>query len=291
MKKILLSATMIFFAMGLTAQVAENSVLQVKSANVQIGFYSGNSVVSNLSDFQKLAPNSTFQESDIVGFRAQNSFYGSSGQAFSMNLVFDKPTSETLSRLNAEFRFGLSYQQADIFYLSYGKTNRYRVDTLTSSRKGEQTFIDSVYSQDYTLSYTQRHVMVDADIVISTNPNKRWKFYGGIGLSVGLSVAPYTTISYDTRSNLEEQDRPNDGFNSDFEFENTTERFRNDGGFFGRVYMPLGVDFRIGKRKESLKKYHLFSESRPSLTFQSVPELNMISTTANVTSFGLRYDF
>lgn len=291
MKKILLSATISLFGLGLTAQVAENSVLQVKSANVQIGFYSGNSAVSNLSDFQKLAPNSTFQESDIVGFRAQNSFYGSSGQTFSVNLVFDKPTSETLSRLNTEFRFGVSYQQADIFYLSYGKTNRYRVDTLTSSRSGEQTFIDSVYSQDYNLSYTQRHVMVDADVVISTNSKKRWKFYGGVGLSLGLSVAPYTTISYDTRSNVEEQDRSNNGFNSDFEYENTEERFRNDGGFFGRVYLPIGVDFRVGKRKESLKKYHLFSESRPSLTFQSVPELNMISTTANVTSFGLRYDF
>jgi hypothetical protein len=291
MKKIILGALMVTSITVVNAQMNENLGFQIKAANVQFGFTSGRSAISNLSDFQKLAPNSDFKESDVLGFKAQNNFFGPSGVTFNANLVFAKPTEENTSRLNTEFRLGISFQQSDVFSLGYSRTDEFRVDTLTSARNGDQTFIDSSYTQDYSLFYTQRHVMVDADVTVSTDPNKRWKFYGGIGLSLGLSVAPYTSISYNTRSALEQSENRFNTFDNESDSETTVEKFRNDGGFFGRLYVPLGIDFRIGKRKESLKKYHLFVESRTSLTVQSVPELNLITNTATATGFGVRYDF
>tara|TARA_B110000046_G_scaffold28052_1_gene28769 strand:+ start:65522 stop:65776 length:255 start_codon:yes stop_codon:yes gene_type:complete len=84
-----------------------------------------------------LAPNSDFQESDIVGFKAQNNFLGSSGPAFSLNLVLAQANNEKAARLNTEFRFGISFQQADVFNLSYCRTDNFRADTLTSSRNAD----------------------------------------------------------------------------------------------------------------------------------------------------------
>ena len=110
-------------------------------------------------------------------------------------------------------------------------------------------------------------------------------------MSLGLSVAPLKTIAYNTSSSLEQEETQFNSFDSEFEYDGTFENFRNDGGFFGRVYVPLWVDFRIGKRKEIFKKYHLFVESRTSLAFQSVPELVFVTTTTNLTGFGLRYYF
>lgn len=272
------------------AQETSNS-FQIKAASVQVGFLSGSSTISNISDFQKLASTSDFKESDVIGFRRNSNFFGSTGPAFSMNLILAKPADESRARLNTEFRFGISYQQYDVFNLSYSRTDNFRVDSLLSLRTGDQTFVDSVYSQDYNLSYTQNQVMVDADVTISTNPNKRFKFYGGVGLSIGLSVAPYTTISYSTSSSLEQSETQFNTFDSESEFDDTFENFRNEAGFFGRVYLPLGIDFRIGKTSETAKKYHMFLESRTSLMFQSVPELSLITNTGNVTALGLRYDF
>ena len=291
MKKTMLGAIMITSLAMASAQETENSALQIRAANVQFGLLSTNSVVSNLTDFQKLAPNSDFKESDLIGFKTQNSSFGASGPAFSANVVMARPNTQSNSRLNTEFRFGISFQQTDVLSLSYTRTDEFRVDTLMSSRNGDQIFVDSIYSRDYSLGYTQRHVMVDADVTISTNPIKRFKFYGGVGLSLGLSVSPYTSIFYNTTSELEQSDSQFNTFDREWELDGTYEKFRNKGGFFGRVYVPLAVDFRIGKRKESLRNYHLFLESRTSLMFQSVPELNLLTNTATVTGFGLRYDF
>tara|TARA_B110000046_G_scaffold28052_1_gene28770 strand:+ start:65837 stop:66088 length:252 start_codon:yes stop_codon:yes gene_type:complete len=80
--------------------------------------------------------------------------------------------------------------------------------------------------------------MVDADVTISTNPNKRLKFYGGIGLSLDLSVAPRTTIAYSTSSSLEQDETWFNTFDNDFENDDTFENYGNDGGFFGRIYVP-----------------------------------------------------
>ena len=132
----------------------ETSTFKVKAVNLQLGVTNGSSVVSNLSDFQKLAPDSEFKEADIAGFRTQNSYFGSSGSGFSMNLVIAKAEGSKLSYLNPEFRFGVSYHQADLVYLGYTKRNESRVDTLTSSKTGEQTFTDSINTQDYSLAYS-----------------------------------------------------------------------------------------------------------------------------------------
>ena len=132
--------------------------------------------------------------------------------------------------------------------------------------------------------------MLDGDVTISTNPERRWKFYTGIGVSLGLSVSPRTEVNYDSWSYIEDRLLNNDRQSSD-DYEVRSEEFANKTGFFGRVYIPLGVDFRIGKRKESLKKYHLFVESRQSLNFQTISELSSQVTTSSVGGFGLRYDF
>lgn len=291
MKKIVMAALVFASVAAVNAQENTNSGFQIKSASIQFGLSSGSTAPISLTDFQKLAPNSDFKESDLFGFERQNYSYESAGTSFSLNLIIAKPQNEKLAKLNAEFRLGLSFQQADVFTLNYNRTEEFRVDTLISQRNGEQLFVDSIYSQNYDLAYNQRHVMIDADVTVSTNPNKRWKFYGGIGFSLGVSVAPQTTISYNASSSLDRNVNFDEiyqpGFDSEFDYES----FGNDAGFFGRVYVPLGLDFRIGKRKETLKKYHLFLESRPSLTFQSVPELNAVTTTSSVTGFGFRYDF
>ena len=159
-------------------------------------------------------------------------------------------TPQSNSRLNTEFRFGISFQQTDVLSLSYTRTDEFRVDTLMSSRNGDQIFVDSIYSQDYSLGLHFNVMLWWMQMfTISTNPIKRFKFYGGVGLSLGLSVSPYTSIFYNTTSELEQSDSQFNTFDREWELDGTYEKFRNKGGFFGRVYVPLAVDFRIWKEK------------------------------------------
>lgn len=289
MKRMIVGVVLSALTVNLNAQEAEDTGLQLKSVSAQLGVFNGSSGISNSSDFQKLAPNSSFEKSDVSGFKIQNSFFGSSGPAFSMNIVLAKPENTNLSRLNTEFRFGISYQEIDVLNLGYDRIDEFRIDTLISSRSGNQVFVDSTYRQSYYLSYNQTNVMVDGDVTISTDPSKRFKFYGGIGFSLGFSAAASTDIIYSTTSNVNIIEDEESSF--EFEIDGSSERFRNDGGLFGRVYLPLGLDFRIGKTKATAMKYHLFVESRPNLSFHKVPELGSVTLTSNVSSLGFRYDF
>jgi hypothetical protein len=290
MKKIAMCAALTF-ALSLSAQ-DEVKRLEIKSASWQFGLNTGQSGVSNLSDFKKLAPNMMLSEADLIGFSNGSGFNENSGPAFSVNIILAKPTAfvEEVSRFNPEFRVGISYQRASLLNLNFVRTDQFRIDTLRSSQTGEEYYVDSIRNQDYSLGYIQQQVMVDGDVTISTNPDRRWKFYTGIGVSLGLSVSPRTEVNYDSWSYVE--DGLSDNYRkSSNDYEGSSEEFANKTGFFGRVYIPLGVDFRIGKRKESLKKYHLFIESRQSLNFQTIFELSSQVTTSSVGGFGLRYDF
>ena len=290
MKKIATCVALIS-AFNLSAQ-DEVKRLEIKSASWQFGLNTGQSGVSNLSDFRKLAPNMTLSEADLIGFSNGSGFNENSGPVFSANIIMAKPTAfaDEVSRFNPEVRVGISYQKAGLLNLNFNRRDEFRIDTLRSSQTGEEYYVDSIQNQSYSLSYIQQQVMVDGDVTISTNPEKRWKFYTGIGVSLGLSVSPRTEVSYNSWSYVENQ-----LFNNDRELssnnDDRSEEFANKTGFFGRVYIPLGVDFRIGKRKESLKKYHLFIESRQSLNFQTISELSSQVTTSSVGGFGLRYDF
>ncbi len=288
MRKVVSLLFALAMAAGAMAQ-DESKSLEIKSASVQFGLYTGDAGVSNFIDFQKLAPTMTLTENDLVGFSNQNGYIDNSGPAFSANLIFAKPNAGNAARFNLEYRVGVSFQQVDLMNQNYHREDEYRIDTLLSSRNGKEFFVDSIQNQNYYLTYTQRHVMLDGDVTISTNPQKRWKFYAGIGVSLGLSVSPTTEISYTSNSYIEGRIDEDEEFY--LESDGNTERFSNKGGFFGRVYLPLGIDFRIGKKKESLTKYHLFVESRQSLNFQSVSELSSITTIASTGGVGMRYNF
>jgi hypothetical protein len=50
----------------------------------------------------------------------------------------------------------------------------------------------------------------------------------------------------------------------------------------------MGLDFRLGKKREFLNRLHLFVETRPSMTITTIPSLKTLLTPNITSSFGLR---
>jgi len=50
----------------------------------------------------------------------------------------------------------------------------------------------------------------------------------------------------------------------------------------------LGIDFRIGKKREFWKRTHLFYELRPGINVTSIPELRPITNASVQHGIGLR---
>ena len=58
------------------------------------------------------------------------------------------------------------------------------------------------------------------------------------------------------------------------------------------VYVPMGVDFCLGKKREFFKRLHLFGETKPCLNYTRISELKRNSITAGIKGgIGLRVSF
>jgi hypothetical protein len=67
-----------------------------------------------------------------------------------------------------------------------------------------------------------------------------------------------------------------------------SERFNNQTSFGLLAYLPLGLDFRLGKNQEFWKRLHLFYEISPGLNMTFIPELNTATNIAIRNGLGLR---
>ncbi len=265
--------------------------MNITNVYVLLGFALHTRQVSTLSDFKKLAPESILLDSNFNGYSSsQNSFADNGGFVFStlVGINFLNHT-KTAYKANPQLRLGVSYRSGLSLSRSLHKETNTPYDTLTSSQTGEMIFIDSVTTDNYFMKYHNEQLRMHLSIIFRTNPKARWSLYGGAGLTAGINFNSHTEINYShqnsTRSKMNSGDYTVDSF-GDNEF--TTEEFNNKNGFGFSVFIPLGIDWRVGNKREFWKRLHLYYELSPEIDFTSVPELRTFVSSGAISNFGLR---
>ena len=260
---------------------------------IQPGTFSQRLNNGTLNDFKLLAPDSKFLQTNFSDFRKSgyNDIYGNSMLSIAVGLKLGK-RENNLSNSNTTLRLGINYLTGYSLTNSYYKTDRKRYDTLTSSQTNQQIFVDSVTSTSYTMDYSYNQLRLDGSLIFSTNSKARWSLYTGFGASLGVSINAKTDIYYSKNKfsetmfqngNLIYENTRNDGD----EYE--TETFRNKTNIGLSAYVPLGIDFRIGKKNEFWKRAHLYYELRPGLNMTTIPELRTIINPGIQYGLGFRF--
>ena len=205
--------------------------------------------------------------------------FGWDAPTLNMNVAFHPLKKNGLAgeyNKNRTFRAGISAQgiSASIYNTSNSFTTR--IDTLVSSANGSiYGFIDSTH-RDFTYSsYMATAVKLDFSYLASTDVSKRFSFYSGFGLNFGITLAPRTEI-YSHSWDSEQITDTNDNYISTQSVYNSSnvnrQVYQNKMGYMAALYVPIGVDFRLGKKNEVMKKMHLFFELRPTVSVLSIPE-------------------
>ena len=258
----------------------------------EINFSSSNwstqPTTEGLVDFRKLAPQSELINTNLEGYEL--STYGNLvlNSGANINLGFNI-RSNWKEKYGQRLRVGFAFAQSELFSAAYSRIDRFPYDTLISPTTGTVEIRDSVQTQSLFLSHSTRALMLDACYLAVLNPNKRWSFYTGFGLSVGFAVTSETTIIYTLNNHTESngqyiQSNGSSG-NSD---ERQTEMFRNKRSISMAAMIPFGVDFRIGKNRQFWMPIHLFYEIQPTLRLNNVPEVGLMSQFPVAQNFGLR---
>lgn len=250
----------------------------ITEVQLQNGFQLNPMPRTSLLDFQSLAPNSTLLTSDFSSYSLVNR-QGTSGtfNALSVGVKFKKS--------NPTLRLGVAYLTNNNLNMAYEKVIKYAYDTLTSSQTGTQTVLthDTLYR--YSMNNMSKQLRLDAALIFRTNETARWSLYAGVGASLGYTIESTTRVE----STVENLDRPKDKEN--IITSRQTEIFENKNYLTTTIYAPLGIDFRIGKKREFWKHLHLTYELKPSINFVAIPEIKTFTTVGMVSTGGLRYTF
>ncbi len=274
-------------------EVSEKRIL-ISDVNIQSNLTTQAGIPGSLQDFKGLAPTSALLNSNFSGFTNYGSHVFSSSNGLNISLGLALKNKQKMDyKSKPLLRLGVGYFNQGDFFNYYTKTTSSPYDTLTSTSSGQSIYLDSIHNETYSMNYKSQQLRFDASLIFRTNKDARWSLFGGIGFNAGLSINANTNISHSISDNATIVNPSASASispigNSAGTFTVITETFRNKANMSMSTYIPMGVDFRIGKKREFWKRLHLYYELRAALSITSIPEIRTFTNFTVQQGFGLR---
>lgn len=192
-------------------------------------------------------------------------------------------------RKSSLLRAGISYSSSSE-YGYYSNAYSFRSDTVLSG-SGTNIYVDSSVIKNSLAEYYSDKIWLDFSFVFSTNPEARFSLYEGIGTTFGFGVRNKTKYIYAENKYLKTTDAAgNESFsnfsNPDYH-DYTATHYNNQNTFDWGIYIPLGIDFRLGNRNNFLRHVHLFYELRAGIIYNNIGS-DALSSEYLRHQFGLR---
>jgi hypothetical protein len=286
-----------FIASGQVDQSKPVKAISVSEFYLLPTFLRFQQTFATLEEFRSLAPKSILLNRDLTAFSPSgNFFYGGSSSASILLGVKLRNKASTDYRKSSALRIGFTCISSSLLSSGLYARSDDRTDTLVSSQTGRTIYVDSLIWRHYDMEYRSQQLRLDCSVVFRTDPEMRWSLFAGIGLTGGYSIDTNTKISYSERKAIEYEQ--NGGYESQFNFLNVprfslsyrsqSEQFTNRNCFSMSTYIPMGVDFRLGKKRSFWKMTHLFYELRPGVNFTFISELRTFASTSMQHGLGLK---
>lgn len=278
MKKVTLLAALVLSTAAFSQKI-KISEIHISNGSGSMGTQDG-----TLSDFAKLAPNSAILGMDLSQLTPYNyTYYRGFGMNAGSNLTSLQLGLQCAKMPKITFRVGITHMNNYGLLSAHGGFTEYApYDTLTSSQTGQQTFLDSSYSKSYHMNYSNQQIRLDGAMIFRMFPEKRWSLHAGLGASIGMSYRASTSIQYWESSSI------NGGSGYNYNETGVSETFQNKNSLGASLYIPLGVDFCIGKKREFWMPFHLYAETRPSLNINSINGIGTTFSPGMGSAVGLR---
>lgn len=259
----------ILFCVNLNAQ----EVKPVKQPKFKIASFSGYYSASDerlpkgtLEDFRKLAPESELLQQDFSSYQ-QNPYHTTIFTKMCAGYVgfeFNNKDKNAF-RKNSYLDMGFNYSEDMNLHAGYIKS------TFQDANPGDQ---DTAFYDIFSMTNTSKRLFLDLSLRYKILSKKRFSFYTGLGLSAGALYNNMTWVSnardmsyYGSMVNYPEDSIP---------YNNSSIRmyaYKNKMGFAVTSYIPVGLDFRVGKKDNFFRMIHLFIEARPSAKVVFQPEI------------------
>ncbi len=294
MKKAVLSILLASLFLLSEAQNEKFSKIVVSDVFVSTGFIASD-YEFELEDFRLLSPGSGFIKNDFSGYKEGKGGYSDDNGIFSVQLGLSIRDQEGKTiRHNPTLKVGFSWLVGNQNGPVYNFTSKTRIDTLISSNGAHQLFLDSTYSSSVYMAYRYQNLLADASLVYSTDSKRRFSFFGGVGLAAGISIKA-KTVSNKIDYSRYFYSKTNDylwSYYDNFLYNPPSDDYRtkNKNNFLAQISFPMGFQFRLSKKMEVLKDFHLTYSFTPGVSFINIPEIGSFLSGYGNWSIGLKFN-
>lgn len=278
MKKVTLLAALVLS----TAVFSQK--IKITELHISFGSGFGGQINGSIDDFKILAPNSSILAMDFSQYNPQGfptyltpGMNMSSSYSLQLGLQCAKMPKVT-------YRLGITHiSNEGVISASGVYSQSFPYDTLTSSQTGDQTFLDSTNTKYYFMNHSNQQIRLDGAMIFRMFPEKRWSIHTGLGASIGMSYQSNTIIGYWESSSMY-------SYSGNYYFDQNGEResYKNKNSIGASLYIPFGIDFGIGKKREFWMPFHLYAETRPSLNINSINGIGTSFSPGMSSTLGLR---
>jgi hypothetical protein len=275
MKKVTLLAALVL------STAAFSQKIKITELHISNGTGFGGQINGSLDDFKTLAPNSSILAMDFSQYNPQG-FPTYQTPGMNMSSSYSLQLGLQCAKMpKVTYRVGITHiTNAGVLSANGVYFQSFPYDTLTSSQTGEQTFLDSTNTKRYEMNHSNQQIRLDGAMIFRMFPEKRWSIHTGLGASIGMSYRSNTEINYWETSSIPSE------YNYGYGVER--ESYRNKNSLGASLYIPFGVDFGIGKKREFWMPFHLYVETRPSLNINSINGIGTSFSPGMSSAAGLR---
>lgn len=278
MKKVTLFAALVLSSVSFAQKI------KITELHISNGTGFGGQINGSIDDFKILAPNSSILAMDFSQYSPQG-FPTYQTPGMNMSSSYSLQLGLQCAKMpNVTYRVGITHVSNAGVLSAFGSYSQsFPYDTLTSSQTGEQIFIDSSNSKYYQMNHSNQQIRLDGAMIFRMFPDKRWSLHTGLGASIGMSYQSNTEISFWESSSMY-------SYSSYYYGQENGQResYKNKNSIGASLYIPFGIDFGIGKKREFWMPFHLYIETRPSLNINSINGIGTSFSPGMSSAAGLR---
>lgn len=246
----------------------------------------------SMDELKKLAPNSNFLNHDFTNYYTGDWNNDDKNRSFSLQAGVKILNKKSKEFRNMTMQLGCSYYSEIYFRNNIYSDSEFVYDSTVSA--GQTTYYDSLISRGYDAKFQYGQLRIDGSLLFNYKPMSQVSFFGGIGLSFGISTHPYMVVHSDY-SWYNEIIYPNGQTATVNNYTSNglihTEINSVKSNYTTCLFLPLGIDIKLGMQNNFFKHLHVFAEARPGIAMTIFPKVVTLKYKCLQDGVGIKYSW
>lgn len=243
--------------------------------------------------FQQAAPNSVVAFADISGYTNWDGSMFYMGTRTAMTSGLNVNLHLRCQKKFGELRFGISHSIVNVASQQYTLQSTTSLDT-TALPGGQTLYTDSVATSSYSLGWNADVIHLNIAWIVRSDPRRWINLYTGVGFFAGIGYNGIITTSHYHNSYHQHTIYGSGGgggmYTSNHEqLVEVVEQFRAPMFTSFGVYTPIGMNIRLGHRKNIFGHLAVFGEYNGAIMFVNPEGTNSKIRTVSTMYGGVRW--